>query len=274
MEEQLKGCIQSSLSLGLYDNAKFLAERLVAASSSEETKLLLATCYRHCNQGYRAVHLLRGSNSQRCRYLAALCCTDLRRYAEAEVLLLRGGETEVPNGAAGWYLLGRIARLNNHPDRAAECYARALHKDPMLWVAFAELCMLGKSCWHKQLWRTSSHQPCTAALPQTESGGAAVHMQGLLDDIPLHIMDSRLTSIKQQACVVFGSSPSSLHSICHLLCIKYMVCFLVHQADLTSQPSLRTLLRWQRCSGVSPSRIKNSSTQYNSRTSTSTTKVH
>lgn len=35
MEDQLSGCVHNSLSLGLYDNARFLAERLVAASGSE-----------------------------------------------------------------------------------------------------------------------------------------------------------------------------------------------------------------------------------------------
>ncbi|WIA20972.1 hypothetical protein OEZ85_005309 [Tetradesmus obliquus] len=144
MEEYLAGCIRSSLSLGLYENARFLGERLVAACASEQNKYLLATCYRHCNQGYRAVHLLQGSNSQHCRYLAALCCLDLRQYKDAEQLLLQQGESQVPAGGAGWYLLGRISRLTGSSKRAAECYVRALRLEPMLWVAFAELCMLGQ----------------------------------------------------------------------------------------------------------------------------------
>ena len=51
---------------------------------------------------------------------------------------------QVPNGAAGWYLLGRVNRLTGRPGRAAEFYSRALQMDPMLWVAFTELCMLGE----------------------------------------------------------------------------------------------------------------------------------
>lgn len=54
--------------------------------------------------------------------------------------------TQVPNGAAGWYLLGRINRLTGRPARAAEFYSKALTLDPMLWVAFTELCMLGVCC--------------------------------------------------------------------------------------------------------------------------------
>lgn len=65
------------------------------ASALQQNKYLLATCYRHCNQGYRAVHLLQGSNSQHCRYLAALCCLDLRQYKDAEQLLLQQGESQV-----------------------------------------------------------------------------------------------------------------------------------------------------------------------------------
>lgn len=108
MEQQLAASIQSSLALGLHDNARFLAERLVAAAPTEvrassgktharacatatacagaehagaqqaiaaaaavcaslrlrgaqSHKYLLASCYRHCNQGYRAVQLLKGA---------------------------------------------------------------------------------------------------------------------------------------------------------------------------------------------------------------------
>lgn len=50
---------------------------------------------------------------------------------------------QVPNGAAGWYLLGRINRLTGRQARAVEFYCKALQLDPMLWVAFSELCMLG-----------------------------------------------------------------------------------------------------------------------------------
>jgi hypothetical protein len=67
----------------------------VAVPFLQENKYLLATCYRHCNQGYRAVHLLQGSSSQHCRYLAALCCLDLRHYKEAEQLLLQHGDGQV-----------------------------------------------------------------------------------------------------------------------------------------------------------------------------------
>eukprot|EP00879_Flechtneria_rotunda_P033287 GHRR01036852.1.p1 GENE.GHRR01036852.1~~GHRR01036852.1.p1 ORF type:complete len:106 (+),score=33.11 GHRR01036852.1:164-481(+) len=53
---------------------------------------------------------------------------------------------KVPAGGAGWYLLGRISRLTNRLSKAADCYVRALQKDPSLWVAFTELCMLGELC--------------------------------------------------------------------------------------------------------------------------------
>jgi anaphase-promoting complex subunit 3 len=58
---------------------------------------------------------------------------------------------QVPAGGAGWYLLGRISRLTGSNTRAAECYVRALRLEPMLWVAFAELCMLGER-WAGAAW--------------------------------------------------------------------------------------------------------------------------
>ena len=50
---------------------------------------------------------------------------------------------QVPNGAAGFYLLGRIHQLSNRHSAAIAYYTTALQLDPMLWSAFEELCALG-----------------------------------------------------------------------------------------------------------------------------------
>lgn len=50
---------------------------------------------------------------------------------------------QVPNGAAGFYLLGRIHQLSNRHSAAIAYYSAALQQDPMLWGAFEELCALG-----------------------------------------------------------------------------------------------------------------------------------
>lgn len=88
-EAYLVATVQDNLAVYLYDNARFLAERLVASFRTEvrpaavselavravpplnpvhagvvvplqANVLLLATCYFHCNQAYRAYHLLTG----------------------------------------------------------------------------------------------------------------------------------------------------------------------------------------------------------------------
>lgn len=50
---------------------------------------------------------------------------------------------QVPNGGAGFYLLGRIHQLSNRHSTAIAYYSTALQADPMLWSAFEELCALG-----------------------------------------------------------------------------------------------------------------------------------
>lgn len=52
---------------------------------------------------------------------------------------------QVPHGAAGLFQLGRIARLLDRPAEASGYYAEALALDPLLWVAYEELCSLGES---------------------------------------------------------------------------------------------------------------------------------
>jgi anaphase-promoting complex subunit 3 len=53
---------------------------------------------------------------------------------------------QVPNGAAGFFLLGKICRLSNRHDAAAQHFHAALMRDPTLWSAFEELCTLGMLC--------------------------------------------------------------------------------------------------------------------------------
>ena len=63
LEGQLVASIQENLALYLYDNAIFLAERLLAEFPSEQNVYLLATCYHRAEQSYRAYHLLKGKQS-------------------------------------------------------------------------------------------------------------------------------------------------------------------------------------------------------------------
>lgn len=50
---------------------------------------------------------------------------------------------QVPNDAAGYYLLGKICRLTNRHKVAVSYQKAALTVDPLLWCAYEELCMLG-----------------------------------------------------------------------------------------------------------------------------------
>lgn len=51
---------------------------------------------------------------------------------------------QVPNGAAGYYLLGRICVASNRHDAAIQYFSAALTLDPLLWCAYEELCNLGE----------------------------------------------------------------------------------------------------------------------------------
>ena len=144
---------------------------------------LLATCYHRASQTYRAYHVLRGLVGEQSRYLFALCCMQLGKLTEAEAALMPDNDAsrvcacfsqvhlplpvparwltvnqelhvlrsddcllagmQVPNGAAGLYMLGRIYQLSNRHSAAIAYYNTALQRDPMLWSAYEELCVLG-----------------------------------------------------------------------------------------------------------------------------------
>ncbi|KAF5810721.1 putative tetratricopeptide-like helical domain superfamily, acetyltransferase A, auxiliary subunit [Helianthus annuus] len=145
MEGVLIECVQSSLRHLLYRNAIFMCERLCSEFPSETNLQLLAACYLQSNQAYSAYHILKGTQMPQSRYLFAISCYQMDLLNEAEMALCPSNEpsAEVPNGAAGHYLLGLIYRYTDRLKSAAHQFNQALSIDPLLWVAYEELCKLG-----------------------------------------------------------------------------------------------------------------------------------
>lgn len=50
---------------------------------------------------------------------------------------------QIPNGAAGYFLLGRICKMTKRVEKAIEHFSTALRMDVLMWSAFEELCSLG-----------------------------------------------------------------------------------------------------------------------------------
>ncbi|XP_030473195.2 cell division cycle protein 27 homolog B-like isoform X1 [Syzygium oleosum] len=147
MEAMLAECVQSSLRHFMHRNAIFMCERLCAQFPSEVNLQLLAGCYLHNNQAYSAYHILKGTQMPQSRYLFAISCFQMDLLKEAEAALCNANEpgAEVPNGAAGHYLLGLIYRYTDRKRGAIHHFKQALSIDPLLWSAYEELCALGSA---------------------------------------------------------------------------------------------------------------------------------
>ncbi|XP_044472496.1 cell division cycle protein 27 homolog B-like isoform X2 [Mangifera indica] len=104
MEAILTDCVQSSLRHFIYPNAIFLCERLCAEFPSE---------------------------------------MDILSEAEAALIPANEPAAEIPNGAAGHYLLGLIYRYTDRRKSAIHHFKQALSLDPLMWAAYEELCKLG-----------------------------------------------------------------------------------------------------------------------------------
>ncbi|KAK1420361.1 hypothetical protein QVD17_21891 [Tagetes erecta] len=145
MEGVLIDCVQNSMRHLLYRNAIFMCERLCSEFPSETNLQLLAACYLQSNQAYAAFHILKGTQMPQSRYLFAISCYQMDLLKEAEMALCPSNEpsAEVPNGAAGHYLLGLIYRYTDRLKSAVHQFNQALSIDPLLWAAYEELCKLG-----------------------------------------------------------------------------------------------------------------------------------
>jgi len=128
-----------SLANFIWKQAVFFAERLVAASPSDESNYLLALAYFHKQEYSRAQWHLQGTRLPEARYLLAKSCFALQKWDEAEEALLMsspGGQLEVANGAAGLYLLGQVKEKQAKRDQAIECFAKCLELCPFMWEAY------------------------------------------------------------------------------------------------------------------------------------------
>ncbi|XP_074278410.1 cell division cycle protein 27 homolog B isoform X2 [Silene latifolia] len=145
MEAILVDSVQNSLRHFMHHNAIFVCERLCAEFPTEENLQLLATSYLRNNQAYAAYHILKGTHMAQSRYLFALSCfqMDLLKEAEAALSPANDSNLEIPNGAAGHYLLGLIYRYTDRGKIAVHHFNQALSIDPLFWSAYEELCVLG-----------------------------------------------------------------------------------------------------------------------------------
>ena len=139
---------QHSLQDHLYENAIFLAERVVAETPNEASKLLLATCYLQSGAANRAEMVLQGSKAPQNRYLLALCLMRLGKLVDAQNVLLGNAApdsdtAQLPNGASGLYLMGMICLKSQQRQRAIKYFTRSLALNPFLWSAYEALCQLG-----------------------------------------------------------------------------------------------------------------------------------
>jgi anaphase-promoting complex subunit 3 len=153
MEDTLVAGIQFSLNNYLYDNALFLAERLQARVKNETAIFNLGTVYLQMGKIAKAYEVLRDAQSEENRYLFALVAFKLQKYKEAESSLLdgvsltttsQGIPDAVPNGAAGFNLLGLIYKAQNIPTKAKQCFTKSLEMNPFLWTSYEALCSLGE----------------------------------------------------------------------------------------------------------------------------------
>jgi tetratricopeptide (TPR) repeat protein len=105
----------------------------------------------------KAYEILQNCRNSANRYKLALLCSKLSKFEEAENALLnkkyvqtrssrddKNIEKQIPNGAAGYYLLGMIHQKKEKDREAFACFSKALELDPTLWCAFERLAEYNK----------------------------------------------------------------------------------------------------------------------------------
>ncbi|GFN99845.1 cell division cycle protein 27 homolog [Plakobranchus ocellatus] len=157
LQEPVQAAIWDALNNYSYSNAIFLAERLYAEISNNESLHLLATCYYRAGRPNQAYMLLEKACSQtpQCKFLKAKCCSDLNKYNEVEQILAGTILTKIKSpedieaefGSLACYvfaLLGCIYSKTDREKKACQFYRRSLTLNPLLWKSYEALCHLGE----------------------------------------------------------------------------------------------------------------------------------
>ena len=222
-EVLLRQLIEQNLSLFLYDDAKFYAERLYYESKSEENIHMLAQCYFRQGKITQAYLILQdGQSMVSNRYLLATCCVQLDKLEEAERALLPYPHcqpqalthrmiSEIPGGAAGLFLLGKICKKGQRKDAAIKYFKLSLEQDSTLWSSLVELGSLGEALDPTNLYGMTLKQACDTLLAKENAATNSC-------DVPLGgntftqnfsgIFDKTRT---QESSNKQGSSPSDIY---------------------------------------------------------------
>uniref|UniRef100_A0A6B2KZ77 UDP-N-acetylglucosamine--peptide N-acetylglucosaminyltransferase SPINDLY n=1 Tax=Arcella intermedia TaxID=1963864 RepID=A0A6B2KZ77_9EUKA len=192
MEETLISAIEYSVANHLQGNAVFLAERLHAHAKSETSTYYLATAYLNQGKAHQALAVLKGAQSERNRYLGALAAFRLGLFQEAEGFLVDGGLSEegvgnVPNGAAGLFLLGMICKKLNQRERAIRSFSDSLKINPFLWCSFETLTAMGGDMDPAEFFGIDSPSEISQILPHVEN------LQINVPQPPLHKVTPEIT---------------------------------------------------------------------------------
>lgn len=133
----------------------------------------------------------------------------LGRLNEAETALMPGNDTsKIPNGSAGYYLLGRIYQLSNRHNIAIAYFNTALQLDPMMWQSFQELCNLGADHEAKQ-YVSAKMNPVEKDPNLNNIGSSFVDRQGRCMENHGELMEGEpMSTSKGQASDSTGATPA------------------------------------------------------------------
>uniref|UniRef100_A0A2C9JCN1 Cell division cycle protein 27 homolog n=1 Tax=Biomphalaria glabrata TaxID=6526 RepID=A0A2C9JCN1_BIOGL len=177
LQEPVQAAIWDALNNFCYADAIFLAERLYAEISNNDSLYLLAICYYRSGKPYQAYMLLERNLCQtaQCKYLMAKCCMDMNKLAEAERILAgtiltkikTHEEIETEFGSLACYVFSLLGLLYSKTERvlkATQCYRRSLALNPLLWKSYEKLCALGEYIRPESVFQPPPQPPANVGI--------------------------------------------------------------------------------------------------------------
>ncbi|KAG5682116.1 hypothetical protein PVAND_011495 [Polypedilum vanderplanki] len=159
IQEPVQVAIWTNLNFYAFEDAIFLAERLLAEVETDESLYLLATCYYRSGRTNEAYWLLntKGASTHKSKFLLAKCAYELKHFTEAENILCnnRTPKTQKDLDAISkeygielsgfvMQLMSKICQKTERISLANDCCRESLKNNPFLWQSFNDLCNRGE----------------------------------------------------------------------------------------------------------------------------------
>eukprot|EP00055_Hartaetosiga_balthica_P006541 m.20663 g.20663 ORF g.20663 m.20663 type:complete len:741 (-) comp5273_c0_seq1:3542-5764(-) len=234
-----EAAVRSALDLYMYEDAIFLAERLVAETNTDETRLLLGTCYYRSGQKLRAENILANNVLPMAKYLHIRCLIETNSKStltRTKLKSLLESPLSPELKCAVHCLFGGYSQ-NRYSHTAHSHYMKAISSNPYCITAFRAASKAGVGLKNvAQIFNEASPPPFLDTLVTTTTQ---------LSTSIIHHQQNNMESYETPVLAIKSAYPSAFNESLYSQSPAHRVCALSTPSPIFTASPPRSRVRYQ-----------------------------